>query len=283
MAEILLGKPVADAMAEDVSARAAALVAAGNAPKLAIVRVGERPDDLTYERSAMKRADACGIAIEQVILPADATTDQIIAAVERVNGDDSIHGCLLFRPLPKGVDEDAVCNALDPAKDVDGITRGSRATLLGGQGEGYAPCTAAACIDILDHYGIQLDGKNAVVLGRSLVIGKPVALMLLERNATVTICHSHTANLAQVASAADIVVCATGRARAYGADYFQAGQTVLDVGINFDEEGALCGDVDFDAVEPIVGAITPVPRGVGSVTTVAMLRNVVVAAEKQGK
>jgi methylenetetrahydrofolate dehydrogenase (NADP+) / methenyltetrahydrofolate cyclohydrolase len=283
MAEILLGKPVADAMVEDVSARAAALVAAGNAPKLAIVRVGERPDDLTYERSAMKRADACGIAVEQVILPADANTAQIIAAVERVNGDDSIHGCLLFRPLPKGVDEDAVCNALDPAKDIDGITRGSRATLLGGQGEGYAPCTAAACIDILDHYGIQLDGKNAVVLGRSLVIGKPVALMLLERNATVTICHSHTANLAQVASAADIVVCATGRARAYGADYFQAGQTVLDVGINFDEEGALCGDVDFDAVEPIVGAITPVPRGVGSVTTVAMLRNVVVAAEKQGK
>ena len=283
MAEILLGKPVADAMAEDVSARAAALVAAGNAPKLAIVRVGERPDDLTYERSAMKRADACGIAVEQVVLPADATTAQIIAAVKRVNEDDSIHGCLLFRPLPKGVDENAVCNALDPTKDIDGITRGSRATLLGGQGEGYAPCTAAACIDILDHYGIQLDGKNAVVLGRSLVIGKPVALMLLERNATVTICHSHTANLAQVASAADIVVCATGRARAYGADCFQAGQTVLDVGINFDEEGALCGDVDFDAVEPIVGAITPVPRGVGSVTTVAMLRNVVVAAEKQGK
>lgn len=283
MAEILLGKPVADAMAEDVSARAAALVAAGNAPKLAIVRVGERPDDLTYERSAMKRADACGIAVEQVILSADATTAQIIAAVERVNRDDSIHGCLLFRPLPKGVDEDAVCNALDPAKDIDGITRGSRATLLGGQGEGYAPCTAAACIDILDYYGIQLDGKNAVVLGRSLVIGKPVALMLLERNATVTICHSHTANLPQVASAADIVVCATGRARAYGADCFQAGQTVLDVGINFDNEGTLCGDVDFDAVEPIVGAITPVPRGVGSVTTVAMLRNVVVTAEKQGK
>lgn len=279
MAEILLGKPVADALAEDITARAAVLAEAGHQPKLAILRVGERPDDLTYERSAMKRADACGIAVEQVVLPADASTQQIIDAVSRVNGDASIDGCLLFRPLPKGVDEEAVCNALAPAKDVDGITRGSRAALLGA-GDGFAPCTAAACIDILQHYGVQTDGKRAVVLGRSLVIGKPVALMLLDRNATVTVCHSHTTDLAQVVREADIVVCATGRARAYGADVFAPGQTILDVGINFDTEGKLCGDVDFDAVEPIVGAITPVPRGVGSVTTVAMLRNVVVAAER---
>lgn len=279
MAELLLGKLVADALAEDITARAAALAAAGHQPKLAILRVGERPDDLTYERSAMKRADACGIAVEQVVLAADASTEQIIDAVQRVNADDSIDGCLLFRPLPKGVDEEAVCNALDPAKDIDGITRGSRAALLGA-GDGFAPCTAAACIDILEHYGVQIDGKRAVVLGRSLVIGKPVALMLLDRNATVTVCHSHTADLAQVVRQADIVVCATGRAKAYGADVFAPGQTVLDVGINFDAAGKLCGDVDFDAVEPVVGAITPVPRGVGSVTTVAMLRNVVVSAER---
>ena len=279
MAELLLGKPVADALAEDITARAAALAAAGHQPKLAILRVGERPDDLTYERSAMKRADACGIAVEQVVLAADASTEQIIDAVQRVNADDSIDGCLLFRPLPKGVDEEAVCNALDPAKDIDGITRGSRAALLGA-GDGFAPCTAAACIDILEHYGVRIDGKRAVVLGRSLVIGKPVALMLLDRNATVTVCHSHTADLAQVVRQADIVVCATGRAKAYGADVFAPGQTVLDVGINFDAAGKLCGDVDFDAVEPVVGAITPVPRGVGSVTTVAMLRNVVVSAER---
>lgn len=279
MAELLLGKPVADALAEDITARAAALAAAGHQPKLAILRVGERPDDLTYERSAMKRADACGIAVEQVVLAADASTEQIIDAVQRVNADDSIDGCLLFRPLPKGVDEEAVCNALDPAKDIDGITRGSRAALLGA-GDGFAPCTAAACIDILEHYGVQIDGKRAVVLGRSLVIGKPVALMLLDRNATVTVCHSHTADLAQVVRQADIVVCATGRAKAYGADVFAPGQTVLDVGINFDAAGKLCGDVDFDAVEPVVDAITPVPRGVGSVTTVAMLRNVVVSAER---
>ena len=279
MAELLLGKPVADALAEDITARAAVLTAQGRQPKLAILRVGERPDDLTYERSAMKRADACGIAVKQVVLAADARTDEIVAAVNGINADESVNGCLLFRPLPKGVDEEAVCNALDPAKDIDGITRGSRAALLGG-GEGYAPCTAAACIDILDHYGIELDGKRAVVLGRSLVIGKPVVLMLLDRNATVTVCHSHTADLASVVHEADIVVCATGRARAYGADVFAPGQTVLDVGINFDAEGKLCGDVDFDAVEPVVGAITPVPRGVGSVTTVAMLRNVVVAAEQ---
>lgn len=281
MADLLLGKPVADAMAADIVARAKALTASGKQPTLAIVRVGERPDDLTYERSAMKRADACGIAVKQFALPADASTDDVLAAVAAVNSDDSIHGCLLFRPLPEGIDEQAVCNALDPAKDIDGITRGSLATLLAGTGEGFAPCTAAACIDILDHYGIDPQGKKAVVLGRSLVIGKPVALMLLARNATVTVCHSRTQDLASAVRDADIVVCATGRARAYGADLFAPGQTVLDVGINFDDEGNLCGDADFDAVESVVSAITPVPRGVGSVTTVAMLRNVVIAAERR--
>ena len=281
MADLLLGKPVADAMAADIVARAKALTASGKQPTLAIVRVGERPDDLTYERSAMKRADACGISVKQFVLPADASTDDVLAAVATVNSDDSIHGCLLFRPLPEGIDEQAVCNALDPAKDIDGITRGSLATLLAGTGEGFAPCTAAACIDILDHYGIDPQGKKAVVLGRSLVIGKPVALMLLARNATVTVCHSRTQDLASAVRDADIVVCATGRARAYGADLFAPGQTVLDVGINFDDEGNLCGDADFDAVESVVSAITPVPRGVGSVTTVAMLRNVVIAAERR--
>ena len=281
MADLLLGKPVADAMAADIIARAKALTASGKQPTLAIVRVGERPDDLTYERSAMKRADACGIAVKQFVLPAGASTDDVLAAVAAVNSDDSIHGCLLFRPLPEGINEQAVCNALDPAKDIDGITRGSLATLLAGTGEGFAPCTAAACIDILDHYGINPQGKKAVVLGRSLVIGKPVALMLLARNATVTVCHSRTQDLASAVRDADIVVCATGRARAYGADLFAPGQTVLDVGINFDDEGNLCGDTDFDAVESVVSAITPVPRGVGSVTTVAMLRNVVIAAERR--
>lgn len=281
MADLLLGKPVADAMAADIVARAKALTASGKQPTLAIVRVGERPDDLTYERSAMKRADACGIAVKQFVLPVGASTDDVLAAVAAVNSDDSIHGCLLFRPLPEGIDEQAVCNALDPAKDIDGITRGSLATLLAGTGEGFAPCTAAACIDILDHYGINPQGKKAVVLGRSLVIGKPVALMLLARNATVTVCHSRTQDLVSAVRDADIVVCATGRARAYGADLFAPGQTVLDVGINFDDEGNLCGDADFDAVESVVSAITPVPRGVGSVTTVAMLRNVVIAAERR--
>lgn len=281
MADLLLGKPVADAMAADIIARAKALTASGKQPTLAIVRVGERPDDLTYERSAMKRADACGIAVKQFVLPVGASTDDVLAAVAAVNSDDSIHGCLLFRPLPEGIDEQAVCNALDPAKDIDGITRGSLATLLAGTGEGFAPCTAAACIDILDHYGINPQGKKAVVLGRSLVIGKPVALMLLARNATVTVCHSRTQDLVSAVRDADIVVCATGRARAYGADLFAPGQTVLDVGINFDDEGNLCGDADFDAVESVVSAITPVPRGVGSVTTVAMLRNVVIAAERR--
>ena len=279
MATTLLGKPVADALVEQLKERVASLGERGCVPGLAILRVGERPDDLSYERGALKRADECGIAVKQLVLPADATTEDLLEAVDGINADPAIHGCLMFRPLPRGVDEALVCERLEPAKDVDGMTRGSLARVISGKGAGFAPCTAAACIDVLEHYGVALEGARAVVVGRSLVIGKPVAHMLLDRNATVMISHSRTPQLPEVMKEADIVVCATGRARAYGADCFREGQTVIDVGINFDEEGKLCGDVDFDNVEPIVGAITPVPRGVGSVTTAALMRNVVQAAE----
>lgn len=279
MAKTLLGKPVADALVQQLQERVAALGERGVVPGLAILRVGERGDDLSYERGALKRAGECGIAVKQVVLPADATTEDILAAVDGINADPAIHGCLMFRPLPRGVDEATVCERLDPAKDVDGMTRGSLARVISGKGAGFGPCTAAACIDVLDHYEVPIAGAHAVVVGRSLVIGKPVAHMLLERNATVTICHSRTPDLPKMIQTGDIVVCATGRARAYSADCFRPGQTVLDVGINFDENGTMCGDVDFDAVEPIVDAITPSPRGVGSVTTAALMRNVVQAAE----
>lgn len=278
MADLLLGKPVGDALSEKTAALAEELTAQGIQPTLAIVRVGERPDDLSYERGACKRAEALGIAVRKFLLPEDASQDDVLAAIAQVNDDASIHGCLLFRPLPKGIDEAAVCNALDPAKDVDGITAGSLAGVFMDTGVGFPPCTAQACVEILDHYGFDVEGKSVAVVGRSLVIGKPVAMMLLARNATVTLCHSRSRELPAICREADIVVYATGRPRAYSLEHFSGGQTVLDVGINVDEEGNLCGDVDFAAAEPVVGAITPVPRGVGSVTTAVLMRHVAEAA-----
>lgn len=280
MANLLTGKEVTARIGEDLRARTARLAEAGVTPTLAIIRLGERPDDLSYERSAVKRAEALGIKVVRFTLPEDAAQEDLIAAIESVNADDGIHGCLMFRPLPKGLDEGAACNALLPRKDIDGISTASLASLFTDGGDGYAPATAQACIETLDHYGIDLAGKHVAVLGRSLVIGKPVAMMALARNATVTMCHSRTRDLAALTRSADIVICATGRARAYGADFFSAGQVILDVGINFDEEGNLCGDVDFASVEPIVEAITPVPGGLGSVTTNVTMMHVVRAAEE---
>ena len=278
VAKLLLGKPVADNLVERTRERAERLTAAGSAPALAVVRVGEDESALSYERGLFKRAEACGVQPVRVVLDAHASTADVARALEEVNRNAQMDACLMFRPLPKTCDESAVVNLLAAEKDVDGMTAASAAALYTGRGAGFAPCTAAACVELLDYYQVPLDGANVVVVGRSLVIGKPVAQLLLSRNATVTQCHSHTANLPSIMRAADIVVCATGRARAYGAECFSAGQTVIDVGINFDDDGKMCGDVDFDAVEPIVDAITPVPRGVGSVTTSVLMAHVVEAA-----
>ena len=201
------------------------------------------------------------------------------ATLQSINYDKTVHGCLMFRPLPSFIDEKAMCNALAPAKDVDGISLASLASVFTDASDGFPPCTAAACVEMLDHYDVPLVGKHVVVVGRSLVVGKPVSMMLLRRNASVTICHSRTENLPAICREADIVICATGRARAYGAEFFSPGQTVLDVGINFDTHGKLCGDVNFDEVEPIVGAITPVPGGIGTVTTSVTMAHTVAAAE----
>lgn len=278
MAVLLTGKEVSNAVKERVAEDVKTLAQSGITPTLAILRVGERPDDLSYERSAIKVAATLGIEVRSIVLPADATQEQIEAAIDGINDDASIHGCLMFRPLPKGIDETALCNRLDARKDMDGIGLSSLAGIFAGTGQGYAPCTAQACIEICDYYNVPVQGKRVVVIGRSLVIGKPVSMLFLQRNATVTICHSRSENLAEITREADVVVCATGRAKAYDARYFSAGQTVIDVGINVDDQGNLCGDVDFDSVEPIVAAITPVPRGVGSVTTALLMEHVVKAA-----
>lgn len=283
MARLLLGKPVVDAIADDLRPRVGALAARGVTPTLAIIRMGERPDDLSYERSAEERAEGIGVSVRRVVLPSDASQAQLMEAIGRVNADDSIHGCLMFRPLPSRLDEVAACDALEASKDVDGAGLRSLARVFSGRGEGFPPCTAAACLEMLDHYGIDVAGKRVAVAGRSLVIGRPVSLLLLERDATVTLCHSRTQDMRAILRDADVAVLATGRARAFGPDFFCAGQTVIDVGINFDDAGAMCGDADFDAVVPVLGeegAITPVPRGIGGVTASLLMKHVVEAAER---
>ena len=268
---MLLGKEVVDAMGEAAVSRVEALRNRGVVPTLAIVRMGERPDDLSYERTAVKRAEKLGVSVRTFVLDADASEEELLDVIGEVNEDDGIHGCLMFRPLPAHIDETRVCNELSVRKDIDGITRASLASVFTGEGEGFPPATAQACFSMLDHHGIPVAGKRVVVVGRSLVIGRPAA--------TVTVCHSRTVGLADAMREVDIVVCATGRARAYGAECFRQGQTVLDVGINFDEAGNMCGDVDYAAVEPVVDAITPVPRGLGSVTTSVTMDHVIRAAE----
>ena len=280
MSKLLLGKPVADAMTEDLVVRVEALKAAGVQPVLAIVRVGERPDDLSYERGVTKRAQSVGVDVRPFVLADDASQQQLEAVIRQVNEDSSIHGCLMFRPLPAHLDEDAACALLASEKDVDAISPAALAGVFADLQGAFAPSTAVACMKVLDHYDIDPAGKKVVVIGRSLVIGKPVAMLLLARNATVTICHSRTRNLVETVREAEIVICATGRARAYGADFFREGQTVVDVGINVDAEGKLCGDVDFESVENLVDAITPVPRGVGSVTSAVTVGHTVQAAER---
>lgn len=281
MATIFKGAEVNSALNARIAADVEALKAREVEPKLGIIRVGERPDDLSYERTAEKRAEKLGVAVEKIVLPEDVSQAELLGVIKGVNENPLIHGVLLFRPLPKHLDEDAVCNALAPEKDIDGITDLSCAGVFAGKELGFAPCTPSACMEILEHYGVELRGKKAVVIGRSLVVGKPAAMMLLKRNATVTVCHTRTADLPAVCREADVLIAAAGKARMVTADFVRPGQIVIDVGINWDEqEQKLVGDVDFDAVEPIVAAITPVPGGVGTVTTSMLIGHVVEAAKK---
>jgi methylenetetrahydrofolate dehydrogenase (NADP+)/methenyltetrahydrofolate cyclohydrolase len=280
MAELLKGAAVVAAMNEKMTAEITALKEKGVSPTLAILRVGERDDDISYEKGAMKRCDTVGVAVKNVVLPADVTQDVLMKNVEALNNDKSVHGVLIFRPLPKHLDEEAVRNALKPEKDIDGITDGSLAGVFTGNGQGFAPCTAQACMEILDFYKIDCKGKRAVVVGRSLVVGKPAAIMLLGKHATVTVCHTRTVDMPSVVRNAEIVIVAAGKANAVTKEYLSPGQIVVDVGINMTDDGKLCGDVKFDEAEPIVGAITPVPGGVGTVTTSVLVSHVVEAAKK---
>jgi methylenetetrahydrofolate dehydrogenase (NADP+)/methenyltetrahydrofolate cyclohydrolase len=281
MAELLKGKPAADAMIARMRDRAEALKAKGAEPVLCVVRVGERADDLSYEKGVVKRCEQVGVTLRQVILPETVTQAEFEAAFEAVNRDPKVHGILLFRPLPKSLDSERIRNLFDPNKDVDGWTDGSLAGVYANTDLGFAPCTAQAVIELLRHYGIDPKGKRAVVIGRSLVIGRPVSMLLMHANATVTTCHTRTVDVPAIAREADILVCAAGVMKSVTEAYTNPDQVVVDVGIHFDEEtGKLCGDVDFDRVAPVVKAITPVPGGVGSVTTCVLLDHVLKAAER---
>ena len=289
MAKQLLGKEVNEALVAALQVRTAALKDKGITPTLGIIRLGENPSDLSYEKGATKRAEEVGVAIKNYILPEDASKEDVLKVIDEVNADATVHGVLMFRPLPKHLkaDQDEICNRLAPCKDVDSMTHMSNAGVFEGQDLGYAPCTPAACMEILDHYGINCTGKNAVVIGRSLVVGKPAAMMLMAKNATVTICHTKTVNTAEICKGADIIVTAAGVLNSLTKDFVREGQIVIDVSMNWNPEkitskgkGGMSGDCVYDEVEPIVEAITPVPGGVGAVTTSVLMKHVVEAAEK---
>ncbi len=283
MARQLLGKEVNSSLNEKIKAQAAALTEKGVTPTLCIIRVGENPSDMSYEKGATKRCETLGVACEKILLPEDVSQEELLAVIGRVNEDAHIHGVLLFRPLPKHLNQAVIENALSPEKDVDCMTDLSMSGVFTGKQIGFPPCTPQACMEILDHYGIDCTGKKAVVIGRSLVVGKPAAMMLVKKNATVTICHTRTVDMPSVTREADILIVAAGRPGVVGADYVREGQIIIDVGINVTPEGKLCGDVDYEHVEPIVDSITPVPGGVGSVTTSVLVGHVVEAAERQQK
>ena len=282
MTKILKGKDVSKSLAKKTAEKVEKLKKRGIFPTLAIVRMGENPEDMAYERGAVKRAFEMGITVRQFVYDEQTSQQDLLEEIEKLNRDEHIHGVLIFRPLPSHIDENAICDALAPEKDVVGLTAGSLAGVFMDSDTGFPPCTAEACMELLEHYGFELEGKRVAVIGRSLVIGRPVAMMAMRRNATVTICHSRTTpgTLKEIVGAADIVIAAVGKGRMIKRDILGTNQIVVDVGINVDDEGKLCGDVDFDDVTDVAAAITPVPGGVGSVTTAVLMKHVVEAAGK---
>ena len=272
-ARILKGKPVADSMQAALSEKAHELRKKGIIPKLCIIRVGERSDDIAYETGAVKKMTATGIEADRVILNASCTQEELEEVMKEKNSDEEVHGILMLRPLPAHLDEKKITQMISPEKDVDCMNPATLAGIFEPSDGLKTPCTPQAVIEMLRYYDIEMTGKKVAVLGRSSVIGKPVALLLLNENATVTICHSKTADLRETVREADIVISAMGRAKMIDGSYIREGATLIDVGINTDEDGKLCGDADFESAEKVAGAISPVPGGVGSVTTTILAKN----------
>lgn len=289
MAKLLLAREVTAAMVSRLREQVQSLSQAGVVPSLAIIRCGEKAADLTYERGALKRAEEIGIGISRIVLPENVEKQRLLGEIDRLNRDASVHGVLLFRPLPQHLlpFEEEICNRLTADKDVDAMTNLSYAGVFTGKQLGFAPCTAEACIAILRHYGIDCRGKRAVVIGRSLVVGKPMAMLLMKENATVTVCHTKSVDIAGICRQADIIVTAAGCLGSLTDAFVRPGQVVVDVSMNWDPNkvtkngiGGMVGDAVFSQVEPIVEAITPVPGGVGGVTSMVLMSHVVEAAQR---
>ena len=275
------GMPAVKAMAEEFKSRVAALKERGVYPKLAVVRVGEREDDIAYEKGIVKRFGTVEADVEVIKLPIDIDEESFEETIRRLNEDEKVHGILVFRPLPKQLDDNKLKEIIRPDKDVDSISMANAAKVFAGDKTGYAPCTAQAVMELLEHNKIDLTGKKVVIVGRSLVVGKPLAMLMLGRNATVTVCHTRTKNIAEECKRADILVACAGSAKMIKRDFTNPDQIVVDVGINF-VDGAMCGDVDYDDVAEHVAAITPVPGGVGTVTTSVLLKHTLESAERRG-
>ncbi len=280
MAMRIDGKAIAAALRGEIAAEVVTLKEKGITPGLAVILVGSDPASQTYVRNKQKACLEVGFHARQIDLPDTTTQEELLAVVKELNNDPAIHGILCQLPLPKGLDDSAVIAAIDPRKDVDAFHAENVGHIMIGD-QHFLPCTPAGVMELLHRSDIPVAGKHCVVIGRSNIVGKPMAMLLLQENGTVTICHSRTQNLAEVCRQADILVAAVGRAKFVTADMVKPGATLIDVGINRDENGKLCGDVDFDAVEPIAGAITPVPGGVGPMTIALLLKNTLTAAKQQ--
>lgn len=275
------GKEVADKIMEDLRVKVSELKGKGVSPKLAILRVGAREDDLAYERGVLKRFESIDVEVEVTALDAGVSQDELDKAFDSINNDPKVHGILVFRPLPKPLSDEHMRRTIDPGKDVDFMDIRNMENVLAGVPGAAAPCTAEAVMALIKHYNIETKGKKVTVVGRSLVIGKPVALLLTTANATVTVCHTKTVDMEAECRNADIIVACCGVAKLINENYVKPGQIVIDVGMNVDENGKLCGDVDYEKVSEIAEAATPVPGGVGSITTAILLKHVVDNAERQ--
>ncbi len=276
----LSGKEVSDNIVTMLQPLINKLSEAGHTPTLGVLRVGAREDDLSYERGLVKKFDKAGAGVKIFELPADCTQEDLDATFDQMNNSSDIHGILVFRPLPKHLSDSHIIETIDPGKDSDFMDIRNMAGVFAGKKDAAAPCTAEAVMEIIHHYGIETRGKKAVVLGRSLVIGKPVSMLLITDNATVTVCHTKTQDIKAECRNADIIVACCGVAKMVTKDFVREGQVILDVGMNVDGDGRLCGDVDYDAVSETVEAITPVPGGVGTVTTAVLLRHVALNCAK---
>ena len=277
--ELLKGADVIAAMKQRMQKE---LEKQSRTPKLAIIRVGERPDDMSYERCSKKRMQGIGIICESHVFPADISNEAFLKEFEIINTDSGVDGILVLRPLPAHLDEKRIEQMIDPAKDVDGISPINMAKVFAGDDSGFAPCTAQAVVEMLDFAGIELSGKRVAIIGRSLVVGKPLAMLLMKKNATVTVCHTKTVDMPTICREAEIVIAAAGRAKMIDQTYIGKDAIVIDVGINMDENNKLCGDVDLDSIQALASMATPVPGGVGTVTTSVLAQHVVQAAMKNG-